>query len=115
MQDQKQNDLISKQIHSTEKSDIKNENNQDASSLSVKAQENLGNVGWHQSNNSESNQTTQNIPPHGNVYSTQKVIDDDCTECQLVYKDPTPAEMVLWLHASKYKVSKGMCTFHVLD
>ena len=33
------------------------------------------------------------------------VIDDDCTGCRKTYRDPTPQELVMFLHAWSYKAS----------
>ena len=43
-----------------------------------------------------------NLPVDSDVSSS---CDPDCTECRTVHPDPTPSELMMYLHALSYKVS----------
>ena len=40
----------------------------------------------------------------------RQLVQDMCRECKLKLRDPTPEEMVMYLHALSYKVSQGLVT-----
>ena len=51
-----------------------------------------------------STQTSQDSPDL--AFSTEKMTNDKhCYECKVRYKDPKPQDLVMYLHAWKYKVS----------
>lgn len=37
--------------------------------------------------------------------TTEQYYDKDCSECQIIRRDPTPTELIMCLHAVSYKVS----------
>ena len=37
--------------------------------------------------------------------TTEQYYDEDCSECQVIRRDPTPTELIMCLHAVSYKVS----------
>lgn len=51
------------------------------------------------------------------VCDNESVRDPDCTECSLVHPDPTPDQLIMYLHALRYTVSNSnthcMCTYSV--
>jgi len=39
------------------------------------------------------------------THTTEQYYDKDCSECQIIRRDPTPTELIMCLHAVSYKVS----------
>lgn len=47
----------------------------------------------------------ENEEERGGEKVTGPVRDPDCTECRLVHPDPTPDQLIMYLHALRYTVS----------
>ncbi|EDV26051.1 uncharacterized protein TRIADDRAFT_1807, partial [Trichoplax adhaerens] len=109
LQFHRHDNVIPKQVDEIKNLDSVDELDKDNSSSSSQNCENISQVRQHQDNKSESHITTEKIQASEDVNQSPMVsplennVHQDCVECRLTYKDPTPEEMVLWLHALKYK------------
>lgn len=55
--------------------------------------------------NSRDNGDCLNKDSQSCTYTTEQYYDKDCSECQIIRRDPTRSELIMCLHAVSYKVS----------